>query len=69
MDDRGTPTMTATGFFSIGTSDRGHISFSQNDGGSTLTTMVSPAMARIYGAMLMALADTLDPPAATEEPQ
>lgn len=63
------------GTISIGTSTDQHVVISMTSGESTTAnTMVSPALARIYGAMLMALADTLDPPKAaaaltSQEPQ
>jgi hypothetical protein len=55
------------GTIAIGTSTESHVVVSMtSDGGSTINTMISPAMARIYGAMLVALADQIDPPGLQE---
>jgi hypothetical protein len=58
--------MTA-GTIAIGTStdDKVVISMAGGDG-PTINTMISPASARVYAAMMMALADLLDPPALQE---
>lgn len=51
------------GTIAIGTSTDRHVVISSSSAeGPTFNTMISPALARVYGAMLMALADTLDPP-------
>jgi hypothetical protein len=55
------------GTISIGTSTEGQVVIcTSGDSGTTVNTMLTPAGARIYAAMMMAFADLLDPPALQE---
>lgn len=56
--------------FSIGTSDNKLIAVSMtSQEGTGSTTFLSPNLARVYAAMMMAIADELEAPTPTEEPQ